>query len=260
MARTAHFLPTAAHRCRSQSELERMDPRLPPYIRLGDAIRSQINAGDWVCGGPLPAESTLAQIYAVSVGTVRQTIQQLVDEGLVERRHGSGTYVRRSRLENSLLNCFSPPANSNGRDDLSRVISREVRAIEDTPAARLNLSPGEQTIVLETIHTKSGHPILSEAIVVPVEPFRPLLDADIDRLSGALYPDYETLCGQIVGSAEEHMTVGYADETAAAKLGIAEGAPVVIVERLARNRAGTPVEWRMCRARPEGFIVQIQVR
>lgn len=65
------------------------------YERIAADLRRQIKAGELVPGDRLPAETALADQYRVSVPTVRQGVGELAAEGLVEKQHGRGTFVRR---------------------------------------------------------------------------------------------------------------------------------------------------------------------
>ncbi|MFB7904838.1 GntR family transcriptional regulator [Kitasatospora sp. NPDC056076] len=65
------------------------------YERIAADLRRQIEAGELGQGDRLPAETALADQYRVSVPTVRQGVGVLAAEGLVEKQHGRGTFVRR---------------------------------------------------------------------------------------------------------------------------------------------------------------------
>ncbi len=73
--------------------IEQRLPRVPKYRRLYEELFRKIESGFWRPGDRLPAEATLAESEQVSLGTVQKALQVLQQEGLVERRHGSGTYV-----------------------------------------------------------------------------------------------------------------------------------------------------------------------
>src|SRR5699024_5001884 len=72
---------------------------VPAYIRIHDAIKKQIDDGFWEIGQRLPSERDLADEYEVSRMTLRQAITLLVEEGILERRVGSGTYVASHRVQ-----------------------------------------------------------------------------------------------------------------------------------------------------------------
>jgi DNA-binding transcriptional regulator YhcF (GntR family) len=68
--------------------------RVAKYHQIADAIRAQIQAGDLPANGRLPAETAIAADHNASVPTVRQAMGILRAEGLIESRHGVGTFVR----------------------------------------------------------------------------------------------------------------------------------------------------------------------
>ena len=72
-----------------------LDTRLttPLYVQLADLIRARIDAGDYTAGEKIASEHELAGQFSVGRPTVRQATEQLVKEGLLERRRGSGTFV-----------------------------------------------------------------------------------------------------------------------------------------------------------------------
>ncbi|MFD2794364.1 GntR family transcriptional regulator [Promicromonospora vindobonensis] len=71
--------------------------RAKKYHQIADAIRAQIRAGDLPVGSRLPAETAIAADHNTSVPTVRQAMGVLRAEGLIESRHGVGTFVRETQ-------------------------------------------------------------------------------------------------------------------------------------------------------------------
>ena len=76
------------------------------YALLAQSLRHRILAGEWVPGVSLPSEQQLAQESQVALGTMRRALQVLVDEGLIERVHGRGTFVREGLSGASMLRFF----------------------------------------------------------------------------------------------------------------------------------------------------------
>ncbi|TNM25190.1 GntR family transcriptional regulator [Streptomyces sedi] len=69
-------------------------PEGPKYRQVAERLRRDIAAGAWAPGEQLPVERDLAEALSVSVNTLRRAVSQLVEEGVVRRRQGSGTFVR----------------------------------------------------------------------------------------------------------------------------------------------------------------------
>ncbi|MBR7890188.1 GntR family transcriptional regulator [Marinomonas sp. A79] len=70
--------------------------QLPLYIQIGELLHREIAAGHWLPGERLPVEAKLADTLGVAIGTLRKALAKLEEDGLVERRQGSGTYVKRA--------------------------------------------------------------------------------------------------------------------------------------------------------------------
>lgn len=71
----------------------------PKYQNLANWLKSQIASNELEDGSKLYSENELSEMFALSRQTVRQALRVLESEGIVERRRGSGTYVRRIALE-----------------------------------------------------------------------------------------------------------------------------------------------------------------
>ncbi|MER6561918.1 GntR family transcriptional regulator [Streptomyces sp. NPDC001027] len=85
-----------------------------PYLVVADRMRASIADGTWPPGYRLPSRSVLgAEFGSVGENVVRRAQELLIDEGLLEGKAGSGTYVRAPRERHTLLR--TPPADSNGR-------------------------------------------------------------------------------------------------------------------------------------------------
>lgn len=68
--------------------------RQPLYLQAKSSILDAISAGAWKPGEAIPAEARLAELFGISIGTVRHAVDELVTENILLRRHGYGTYVR----------------------------------------------------------------------------------------------------------------------------------------------------------------------
>ena len=74
-------------------ELFASDAQKPKYGQIQDSILTHIRKGQWAPGDRVPPERKLAEMYAASVGTVRNALQNLVRQGYLSRRQGQGTFV-----------------------------------------------------------------------------------------------------------------------------------------------------------------------
>lgn len=72
-------------------------PGLPKYAQLREMLFSAISSGHWKPGARLPTEAELAAVTPFSLGTVQRAMRALVDEGLIVRTQGTGSFVAEGR-------------------------------------------------------------------------------------------------------------------------------------------------------------------
>ncbi len=70
----------------------------PKYVRLTNALIDAIGAGHWKAGDKLPTEGELVELTPFGLATVQRALRNLVDQGLVVRQHGMGSFVTRNDL------------------------------------------------------------------------------------------------------------------------------------------------------------------
>jgi len=80
--------------------------QLPLYKQICELLHREITAGHWLPGERIPVESELANSLGVAIGTLRKALSQLESEGMLERRQGSGTYVKRAPTGNAVYQFF----------------------------------------------------------------------------------------------------------------------------------------------------------
>lgn len=108
--------------------------RLPLYVQVSELLHREIAAGHWVAGERLPTESQLAQDLDVAVGTLRKSLAVLENEGLLERVHGSGTYVRKPPVGGAVYQFFRLELLKGG--GMPRAITQSVDLISNDEVAK----------------------------------------------------------------------------------------------------------------------------
>ncbi|MCW1411247.1 GntR family transcriptional regulator [Rhizobium sp. 1AS11] len=231
---------------------------MPLYRRLRETIAGKITKGEYKPGEALPAEVEIARLYNVAPGTARKAIEELVNEGLLERRHGAGTFVRRPNFNNSMLRFFLfRGTKGKTLTPESRIVSRSVESASEAVAGHLNLPPGEKVIHLNRLRLWEGAPRLLEDIYLPFTLFHPIIDLDESVIGPLLYPAYEIHCGQLVSFVKEEISVTDATADDAAILGLGAHEMVVNIDRLAMNPSRIPIEWRRSHGEARRFHYQV---
>lgn len=237
------------------------DVRLPLYQRLRDQLAEQIANNRWRPGEAIPTEAALSSEYCLSTGTVRKAIDMLVSENVLERQQGRGTFIRRPQFQSSLFRFFRFQSVSGERQvPESRILSIEAVSAPSAVSHALGLPLDAPVIRLIRLRLLDAQPVLAEEIWLPQVQFQTLLEIDLSRQGPLLYPIYEEQCGQVVAYAEETLTAEAISEPHARLLQVPVNSPVVVIERLARNYAGQPLEWRRSRGHASHFRYSVDIR
>ncbi|MFC0336946.1 transcriptional regulator, GntR family [Kushneria avicenniae] len=236
------------------------DARLPLYQRLREEIMDRIASGEWPPGEPIPTESELTRRYNIAVGTVRRAIDTLVNEGLLERSQGRGTFVRRPDFDASFFRFFRQ-VNAEGEASVpdSRILSASLQTPPPVASKALGLAHDASCICLERLRTLEDGSLLTEKIWLPAARFSGLLKVPLEEFDNLLYPFYEARFGQRIGSARETLTIASADAITSDTLGIALNDPVVVIERTALGYDQTPLEYRCSMGAAATFRYQIEI-
>lgn len=239
-----------------------IDNRLPRYQRLRDQIAAGIAAQQWKPGEAIPSETELAALHNVAVGTVRHAIDVLVAEGLVERAHGRGTFVRRPCFAQSLLRCLHIPNLEPGVPPqlVSRILERAALPAPPEVATKLGLPAGADAIRLVRQKWVEKRILRCEEIWLSKARFAPMLNVELASIGNDLYPAFERLCGQLVATAEESLTAEAVGPEHASLVGVPVGQPVVVIDRLTRGYDRQALEWRRVRAPAAAFCYRSEVR
>jgi GntR family transcriptional regulator len=137
---------------------------LPKYYQLARILRGQILSGDLEPDDQFPTEDSLCREYRVSRGTVRQAISSLVQEGLIRREQGRGTFINPSPSGPTFftLVSFDEDMRQQHRHPSTRLLKLEVVPASPEVAQRLAIEPGESVIHIERLRLADDEPVAHE--------------------------------------------------------------------------------------------------
>jgi GntR family transcriptional regulator len=231
------------------------------YGWLAGALRARILQGEWVPGEAIPPEAVLARSYGVALGTIRQALALLVADGLLERRHGKGTFVKAGLGGASMLRFFRfRQSGELQAAPHSRILSRKRRLADLEEADALGLPAGASVLVLERLRSIGAQPCLLETLALPLPLFDALAESDTTAWDDLLYPMYQRVCGVVIHHAEDHLSFGQFTQQQARRLNLEKGHPCVRVQRRAFDLADRCVELRSTLGDAFAFEYTAQVR
>jgi GntR family transcriptional regulator len=214
--------------------------REPKYYTVKRHLLEQIES--LRPGAPVPTERELAGTLGTSRTTVRQAVNELVAEGRLVRRQGSGTYVADAKITWPLhVASFTEQATANGLMPSSVLLGlTRVRASYEV-AEKLRLAPGAEVHQLDRLRLANERPMAVESSFMPANRF-PYLGRKVKdgvSLHAVLTHDY----GVELSTGEETIDTAPASAQHAKLLQADVGFPMLVVSRLSFDRAGVPVEF-----------------
>lgn len=150
--------------------------------QLTQRLRSRIESGELKPDEKIPSENELTRIYGVSRVTVRAALEQLVCEGLLVKRQGKGTFVRKAKFQESVFTTgsFTDTCLRIGAAPSTSIISIERTTAPAEVAARLCAADGgaREVIELTRLRCVDGVPCIVEVDYFPAS-FAFLLEEDL---------------------------------------------------------------------------------
>ena len=218
------------------------------YMQIKEHLVAKITKGEWQPGNIIPSEINLAREFGVSQGTVRSAITELVENNVLTRRQGRGTFVSNHDSHRALFHFFHI-ADNKGHKVLpdSNVINRRRKRASRMEASKLQLAAGTDVVRIERVRNISARPTIAETITLPADPFTDLGVAGNFDLPNTLYELYEKRYGITVHSADEQLRAVAASKREASLLNLEPGTPLLEIERIALTLDRTPIELRISR-------------
>jgi GntR family transcriptional regulator len=235
---------------------------IPFHYQLRELLKGEIADGRWQVGDRLPSERELCDTFNLSRTTVREAIDALVDEGLLRRERGRGTFVAEPKILEGLLQTptgFTDSMIAQGYNVITKVLRMEIGNAPTTVARELRLRPDEPVTIIDRLRYILGEPILLVTSYVPVKFVPRLVDDDLENNS--LYQLLASKYNLLPVTAKRYMESVAANELEAKLLDIRTGSPLMLIESTAYTEDGTPMEYFKARHRGDRtrFMVETQV-
>lgn len=217
----------------------RTERRLAAAGRIRDLLRSAIMHGD-IASGVLPSETELMVSFSASRQVVRDALDLLSDEGIVQRLQGTGTLVTPTRVTHNFDALRGPV------QDVDHVILGMTEEVAPPSVARaLGIPLGSSCGVVEIVTSLGGVP-LDSATTYVLSGFLPVVETLGEH--DDWFSLYER-AGISLGATEHSIEASVADTYSAAILGVGVGHPLLVLERLVHDSSGAPVEYAFTRIR-----------
>lgn len=161
----------------------------PRFVKIKAALLEDIEQGHLLPGAQVPSENQLAERFAVSRMTARRALTELVDEGILARTQGVGTFVSDSRPMSSMLTIrgVQEEIEARGHRHQCRVLEQQALPATQTVAQWMGVAIGTQVYFTCIIHFDNGHPVQLETRWVNPQWAPQYLDQDFTRITANQY-------------------------------------------------------------------------
>jgi GntR family transcriptional regulator len=229
---------------------------VPRYVTIEQALRADI-AG-LRPGDALPTEAALCQRFGVSRMTAREGVRRLVDEGLLYRVRGRGTFVAQPAIhrQTGRLLSFSREMEARGLRPASRILEVD-QVVAPTDVGRaLALEPGARVVLVRRLRLADDLPMaVEQTLVIPA--CAGILGADLE--TGSLHEALEAL-GHAPAFARGTITPALAGPEEERLLEAPPGTPMLVETRVVYDESNTPIEHTETRYSPTRYVFDTELR
>jgi GntR family transcriptional regulator len=227
----------------------------PLYMQVARKLIQDVREGRYQVDQALPSERLLSEQLDVSRVTARKAIDQLVEQGLVVRKRGSGNYVA-PRIEQPLsnLSSFSEQLQQRGYEPSSKWLKRALVLASAEEQMTLGLSNNTRVARLERLRLADDTVMAYEVSVLPASVLpRP------EAVGSSLY-EYLAATGHQPVRALQHIRAMNATGTLAQQLDVPEGQAVLFITRVGYLESGQAVELThsYCRSDHYDFVAEMR--
>ena len=193
-------------------------------------------------GQAIPAERKLSQELGVSRLTLRAAVDQLVREGYLSRRHGSGTFVTEPKIAQQLtLTSFTEDMRRRGMTPGSRTLELTVTTAGAWLARRLLVPPEERIVRVKRLRLADGETMALEVLHVPEALVPGLKRSDLENHS--FYDLLQERYGIVIDSGTQTIEPTVTNEEESELLGVPLHSPAFLFERTSVSQTGQTVEF-----------------
>ena len=231
---------------------------VPMHTQIREIIRRRVLDGTYAPHSQMPSESQMTEAFAVSRITIRQALGDLQKEGLIFKVAGKGSFVAKPKAFQNLsrLQGFGEAMGPSGYETFSQVLSLKQVIASDTVAARLQLSAGDVVFEVQRLRYLNREPISIDQSYFPLVIGERLAQADLPTRD--IFVILENDFGLHLTHADLQIEAILADEFLARQLRIAEGSPLLRIERLTYADA-QPIDFEFLYYRGDAFQYRLRI-
>ncbi|NIM94084.1 MAG: UTRA domain-containing protein [Anaerolineales bacterium] len=231
------------------------ESKLPLYQQLYELLRTKIQNKEWGPGDMLPTETELLEQYQVSRATVRQALDELVNESLIYRERGRGTFVSHPTVDQTLVRIvsFTEDMRQRGFKPGTRVLFFGLVPATQELAEKLEVPLGEELVRLERLRLADGEPMSIEESHL-IHSACPGV-CDFDYAHNSLRETLEKACDIRLTRANQVIRAIPAPDHLVDTLSIQPDTALLFIERISYSQHNLPIEFLRLYHRGDRYVL-----
>lgn len=230
------------------------------YQAIAEDLRQKIEDGVYRANDQLPLSSELEAQYGASKMTVKRALDYLVQQGLIVRRRGSGTFVKSldassldKLIQHSRTQLLGMSSAYRGHDIKSRVLAFEIVPAPDPVAARLRLEPGSFVYHIVRVRSLDGQPRSFERSYMTLELIPGLRE---EHARHSIFSYIRDVLKLHIQSVHRLVKVRCATPQEEGELRLPNGSPVAVVHETYYLDNGQPFNYSITTHEPDHFALE----
>jgi GntR family transcriptional regulator len=229
----------------------------PLYSQIKEILKEKIENEEYLSGDSLPTELELQKIYNVSRITVRQAINELVNEGYISRTRGKGSVVVANKINEKLnkIMSFTEEMKIRGMHPSSKFANISIVKLRKTIANYLGVRQGDEAYKVERLKCVDDVPL-----VLFISYFKKNLNLPLDNslYTGSLYELLKSKGIQVVKAKEQFEAI-IADKKVCKYLDVSGNVPVLKRTRISYDADNNILEYTICYYRADRYKYSMEI-
>lgn len=217
---------------------------IPYYFQLKKYIVEEIESSRWKPGEQILSEIKICELLDISRTVVRQTFQELVNEGYLVKKKAKGTFISEPKINENLVQSlmgFYEDMTARGYKVKNDILFQKKIPADKKIAKHLDIEMDEDVVVIRRLRRLNNEPIVLDKTHVPYKLCPGLLNEDLSGQS--LYSYIEGKYNLKINKGIRYIESVVANEEEAKLLNVKKGAPLLYIESIGYLDDGTPLEY-----------------
>lgn len=217
----------------------------PRYYLIFEELGKQIEEGKYPVGTKFPSETELCKTYQVSRGTVRESLRMLIQQGILSREQGRGTYVigKKQKIAQNAqrLMGFTELMKRYNKKPSAKILKLKTVKPDKKIQTLLELKDSEKVVEIDRLRFGDDEPLIIERSHYVYGYFYPLLEFDLEKES--IYDMLHRETGLHLGDARQTIEAVSAAPADAVLLNVRPGDALLLIKRLIKIKDGRFIQY-----------------